>query len=226
MAIFVSSGSDPSQGRASHQAVPSLGEAQPAADVDRYREEGKEGSRGTLGPDGSPVSENQSAQQSESPQGLITNRPPSNRPPSKTNAGGEDWLEVSLYIRHRNFHKLAALLDTARKAAENNDRSGDVVRFGGMNFLVRPCGANAGDGKKYVHFRWQLQCENGLIIQLMRREHPHQTTPNGNARATSLLLMQLGGKAVWRLTLKLLRSMGCIVERNKLSRVDPCVDMP
>jgi hypothetical protein len=38
--------------------------------------------------------------------------------------------------------------------------------------------------------------------------------------------MQLGGQKVWKLALKLLRSMGCIVERNKLSRVDACADMP
>jgi hypothetical protein len=222
MALIVSSGSeDPSAGRASDRPAPRPAEAQPAADASRHREEGKKGSRGNLGPDVSPVPENQPAQQSDSPDGLITNRPP-----SKTNTGGEDWFEVSLYIKHRNFHKLSALLDAARKAAENNDRTGDLVRFGGMNFLVRPCGANAGDGKKFVHFRWQLQCENGLIIQLMRREHPHQTMPNGNVRATSLLLMQIGAKAVWQLAKKLLRAMGCVIERNKLSRVDPCVDMP
>jgi hypothetical protein len=219
-------------GRAPQRAAPSPRGAQPGdapasptsgqdSPPDLNREEGKDGSRETLGPDGFLASENQSAQQSESPAGLITNRPP-----SKTNTGGEDWFEVSLYIRHRNFHKLAAQLDAARKAAENNDHGGDVVKFGGMTFLVRPCGANAGDGKKFVHFRWQLQCENGLIIQLMRREHPHQTMPNGNVRATSLLLMQIGAKAVWQLAKKLLRAMGCIIERNKLSRVDPCVDMP
>lgn len=50
--------------------------------------------------------------------------------------------------------------------------------------------------------------------------------PNGNVRATSVLLTQIGAKAVWRLALKLLGAMGCVVERNKLSRVDPCVDLP
>jgi hypothetical protein len=124
MAIVVSPGAeDPSEGRASDRPAPRPAEAQPAADA-RYREEGKEGSRETLGPDGFLVQENQSAQQSESSAGLITNRPP-----SKTNTGGEDWFENSVYIRHRNFHRLAAQLDAARKAAENNDHGGDVVKF-------------------------------------------------------------------------------------------------
>jgi hypothetical protein len=155
------------------------------------------------------------------PGGLITNRPP-----FKTNTGGEDWFEVSLYLRHSRFDKLAQQLDKARKAAENGDRGGDLVKFGGMTFVVRPSGANAGSPGKQVHFRWQLHCENGLVIQLMNRREPHPTMPNGNVRATSLLLMQIGAKAVWKLAVKLLRAMGCVIERNKLSRVDPCVDMP
>jgi len=62
MAQFVSSGDqDPSQGRASDRPAPRPAEAQPAADAPRHREEGKEGSRETLGPDGFPVPENQSA---------------------------------------------------------------------------------------------------------------------------------------------------------------------
>jgi hypothetical protein len=225
MAIVVSPGAeDPSQGRASDRPAPRPAEAQPAGDA-RHREEGKEGSRETLGPDGFPVPENQSAQQSDSPGGLITNRPPS-KTNTQTNTGGEDWFEVSLYIKHENFHKLSAELDEARKAAENGTEGKDIVRYGGKNFIVRPCGASSGDGKKRIYFRWQLQCEHGLIIQLMNRKHPHHTMPNGNVRATSVLLMQLGGRKVWKLALKLLRSMGCIVERNKLSRVDACVDMP
>src|SRR6478609_9235537 len=108
MAQFVSSAEDPSQGRASDRPVPRPAEAQAAGDA-RYREEGKEGSKETLGPDGFLAPENQSAQQSDSSGGLITNRPP-----SKTNSGGEDWFEVSLYIRHHSFQKLVEQLDAAR----------------------------------------------------------------------------------------------------------------
>ncbi len=228
MSDVISNGSDPSPRRASPPGGPSPGDAQPGGDASRHREEGKEGSRGTLGPDGSPVQENQSAQKSASPcppDGYITNRPP-NRPPEKTNAGGEDWFEVSLYLSYRNFHGLSAVLDAARKAAENGEEGDDTVFFDGVSYLVRPSGASAGNDKKRVYCRWQLQSENGLVIQLMNRAQPHLTMPNGNVRATSLLLMRLGAERVWGLAQESLRSIGCILERNKLSRVDPCVDMP
>ena len=229
MADVVSSGSDPSPRRASPRAVPSPGDAQPEGDVpppneERHREEGKEGSRGTLGPDGSPVQEIQSAQQSASPcppDSYVTNRPP-----EKTNAGGEDWFEVSLYLSYRNFDAIAETLEVTRKAAEDGDEGNDIVTFGGVKFLVEPAGAPAGEGKKRIYYRWQLRCENGLLIQLMNREHPHRTMPNGSIRATSLLLMELGAERVWRLAKELLRAIGCLLERNKLSRVDACVDMP
>jgi hypothetical protein len=92
--------------------------------------------------------------------------------------------------------------------------------------LVRPSGASAGTAHKRVYFRWQLQSENGILIQLMNRPHPHRTMPNGNLRITSLLLMQFGAEYLWRYSLSLLEAMGCEVVRNKLSRVDPCVDIP
>jgi hypothetical protein len=220
MADFISDGSDPSPGRASHRAAPSPGEAQPAEGAPRHREEGEEGSRETLGPDGFPVLENQSAEQSDSSDGLITNRPP-----SKTNSGGEDWFEVSLYLAHRDFDGLSKRLNAAREAAEEGREGKDVVSFEGVQFLVRPSGASAGTAHKRIHFRWQLQCENGLLIQLMNREHPHRTMPNGNLRITSVLLMQFGAEFMWRHALALLEAMGCHVVRNKLSRVDPCVDI-
>ena len=212
MAISISGGSDPSQGRASHQAAPSLGEAQPAADATGNSEEGKERSRKTLGPDGFPVPENLPAQQSDSVDGLINNIPL-----SKTNSGGEDWFEVSLYIRHRDFDNLSKLLNKARDAAEDGRDGEDVVSFGGAKFLVRPSGAGAGSGHKRIYFRWQLQCENGLLIQLMNREHPHRTMPNGNLRITSVLLMRFGAERMWQQSLALLQAIGCEVERNKLS---------
>lgn len=212
--------SDTSRGQASHRPALRPGDAQPGAKLTRNREEGKEGSRETLGPDGFPVSETRPAEQSAS-SGLITNRPS-----SKTNTGGEDWFEVSLYLTHRDFYGLSKLLNAAREAAEDNREGEDVVAFAGVQFLVRPSGANAGAAHKRVHFRWQLQCENGLLIQLMNRAQPHRTMPNGNLRITSVLLMQFGAEYLWRYSLSLLEAMGCYVVRNKLSRVDACVDIP
>jgi hypothetical protein len=147
-------------------------------------------------------------------------------PPSKTHSGGEDWLEVSLYLEHREFGRLAKLLDKARKAAEEGRKGDDEIVIGGRRFLVRPVGASAGKQKNRIYYRWQLQAENGLILQLMNRDKPHATMPNGSLRATSLLLTQIGAREVWRQATAIIDALKCNLTGNKLSRVDPCVDLP
>jgi len=129
-------------------------------------------------------------------------------------------------VRHSDFDALSTELDAARKAAEDGREGEDVVTFNGVRFLVRPSGAGAGKGQKRIYYRWQLQSENGLLIQLMNREHPHRTMPNASVRATSVLLMQFGADRVWQEAQSLVEAMGCTIERNKLSRVDACVDLP
>jgi len=39
--------------------------------------------------------------------------------------GGEDWLEISLYLEHRNFTKLSTMLDAAKQAAEAGESPQD-----------------------------------------------------------------------------------------------------
>lgn len=75
--------------------------------------------------------------------------------------GGEDWLELSLYLQHRNFPQLKRRLDAAREAAESNERGPDELEIAGRKFLMLPSAALAGTKQKQVVYRWRLQSEDG-----------------------------------------------------------------
>ena len=83
-----------------------------------------------------------------------------------------------------------------------------------------------GQGSKKIAYRWILDSEAGYTILLMRRELPHETMPNAIVRCTSLPLMGLGTRQCGKLARVALSHMGAVVERNKISRVDLCADLP
>lgn len=183
------------------------------------REEGKEGSKGTLGPDGSLVS----ATVAQPPQSSAGDS--SNTPFSKTiSSGGEDWLEVSLYVIHATFLDTSRRLDAARAAAQSKQQGADELELGGVRFRVVPESTAMG-GRAGVVFRWRLVGQNGLVIMLMNRAIPHKTMPNASVRATSLQLMTDGVHKVWSDVTKALAALGITIVANKLSRVDACVDL-
>lgn len=74
--------------------------------------------------------------------------------------------------------------------------------------------------------RWRLVAENGLVLLLMNRGTSHKTMPNMSVRATSFMMMQLGFQQVWGLMQYCVEAMGGEIVANKVSRVDPCVDLP
>ena len=152
----------------------------------------------------------------------------SNTPPSittSTTTGGEDWLELSLYVEHHVFAGLQYRLDRSIKNYKVKTPSDiDEITIARHRFLVCP-GASTGSKNKKIRYRWKLQCENGLVLLIMNRERTHPTMPNIVARATSLLLMQIGPQEVWRLVQLYVEALGADIARNKLSRVDACVDI-
>ncbi|MBX3435753.1 MAG: hypothetical protein KF847_20740 [Pirellulales bacterium] len=154
--------------------------------------------------------------------GPLTSRPPSN----PISYGGEDWLTLSLYVRHREFAETTKRLDEARRAAEERRRGDDELTLAGRKFLVRPLGAKVGSGRSGAYFRWQLQSETGFVLQLMNVPLWTGTMPNAKLVASSLVMMQLGIDEVVRQARDALRALGAVVERDKVSRVDVCCDLP
>jgi hypothetical protein len=153
----------------------------------------------------------------------------SNTPPSNTKfvkcLGGEDWLELSLYLQHRNFLPLKQRLDAAREASEAHNRGPDELEFAGRKFLMLPSAALAGTKEKQVVYRWRLRSEDGWWLLLMNRPHVHETLPTGIARASSLPLMRIGPTAYLRQLQETLDDLGITLVREKVSRVDACADL-
>jgi hypothetical protein len=143
----------------------------------------------------------------------------------KTITGQEDWLTVNLHVNFAEFEKLARKLDDAQIGATKDIKGDDEVQFGNIRFLVAARGARQGSGKNTIFMRWRLTAENGLVVLVMNRGESHRTMPNVSVRATSLLLMRAGFNRVWELMQYCVVSMGGDIVANKVSRVDPCVDL-
>src|SRR5262249_32240623 len=71
----------------------------------------------------------------------------------------------------------------------------------------------------------RLRSEDGWWLLLMNRANAHQTLPTGIARASSLPLLRIGPKAFLRQLRETLDDLQIQFQSEKLSRVDPCVDI-
>jgi hypothetical protein len=238
-------------GRAPERAAPSPRGAQPGdapaspasgptSETGRHREEGKEGSRETLGPDGFPETETLAAQQLTSPSSVSVGEDAdisfdpsqfdgqgesSNTSCPKPITGSEDGLYVGFRVTFPKFEKLSERLDTAQAGATKDRPGDDEIQFGLLRYVVSSRGAPQG-GKGSVYMRWKLAAGNGLVVLVMNRGEAHRTMPNVTVRASSLLLMRFGFERVWDLMQYCVEAMGGDIIGNKLSRVDPCVDLP
>ena len=215
-----------------------------ANEPNRHREEVAGGeSEGTAGgPSANAQSEDASTQQSAvdpalqfdpavlSGGGGLSNTPPSipkfdstEVSETEVTTGGEDWFEVSLYLKHHRFAGLERLLETAKAAAETNRSPADEVRLGKLHAVCLARSAYRGDR---ITYRWQLRTSWGWLIQLMNRAEPHETLPNGIIRITSIPLMRFGSGACWARVEEWMEALGAEVVRACIGRVDLCVDLP
>lgn len=149
-------------------------------------------------------------------------------PPSITHtkcAGGEDWLELALYLHHDNFAWLDCELEAAKERAEAPDAGTVEIEIGDQTFVVLPGAATVGSDNKQLRYRWRLQAADGWVLLLMRRATAHATMPNAIARASSLTLLRLGTKYYEHQVYQTLEDLHARLVKNKVSRVDPCADL-
>lgn len=150
-----------------------------------------------------------------------TNRQVANRQ-SVADDGGEDtadwgWL---VSIPETKLAELRETLSRAQKAAQADDVQGAQVVVGALPFLVRPGGARVG----VMYFPWVL-ATNGWTLSLMDREKPIGETPNVRIHVGSMVLMAFGLEEVYRMARGVVESMGGEIIGEKLSRIDPCLDV-
>jgi hypothetical protein len=166
--------------------------------------------------------------------GELSNTPPAtlqNVDSGAPTTGGEDWLEVMLYVQwdHSRWHTLTTQLDAAQRASENPKAKGeDFVRLPGSGGLWRvhsgcSLGGAKGNGPRC---RWRIE-RDGIMFGLVNRPDPHKTLPSGFVRITGDVLTALGdAEAAWQAVIRWVYELGGKIVRNALSRVDACVDLP
>lgn len=150
----------------------------------------------------------------------------SNTPSLKTITGGEDWLTLSLYVRHGDFESLESRLNDAQRAAKHNRVSHDEILFGDGRFIVSPAGVRLGSRSKGAYYSWHLKSDIGVTILLMACESPMGDQPNASVKVPSIVLMQHSVEEIWAWVQYCFDGMGSMIVSNKLSRVDACVDLP
>jgi hypothetical protein len=152
--------------------------------------------------------------------------------------GCEDWLSVSFYVDFTHsdetgFSALAARLDQAQAAASSTGRgkgvyatfgASDEVRCGNYVFIAAPGGARLG-GSDGLRMRWRLSSQHGMTVLLANMPEHHASCPNLSIQCTSTTLMERGFGRVWELMQEYVTALGGSIIRNRLSRVDPCVDL-
>lgn len=160
--------------------------------------------------------------------------PSSNTPPQTSNeapfTGGEDWLEWSLYVDWlKEWGELQPRLAKAKEIAGNRQLArlteGDRIMFGTEVAFVGPSGAHRGKAGKGLYMAYRFDV-NGFSVQMASRPYPKRETPNVVIRAGGSQCLKLGGKACLDKGRELIASAGGTILREKLSRVDMCLDLP
>ncbi|MEM6551074.1 MAG: hypothetical protein AAF750_02875 [Planctomycetota bacterium] len=143
--------------------------------------------------------------------------------------GGEDWLEWSWSIAwERGWPELREVLQSAKAMASRGMVEGealDVFEFGGQPAVMSPGGARLGRGNKGPYMPWRFTSQ-GLVFLVADRAEPHRTLPSVVVRADGRACLTVPAEKLWDRAGNLLASLGGRVQRERLTRVDPCLDLP
>lgn len=170
--------------------------------------------------------------------GPFTNRPPATsesqseeglKPSASAEfAGGEDWLEASLWVQWDRWDGLKLQLETAREAAKAQAEGAEVNRadcvvIWNQEYLVHATGAVTGDGGRVYRYRLQKQ---GVTYLIANCEEPTAEFPNVRFVVGSLPLMLEDAETIWKRIRADIDDLGGEIVKSTLSRVDVCVDLP
>lgn len=157
----------------------------------------------------------------------------SNTPPSSSKhdeienwVGAEDWLEWVLYVQWMDWENLNGCLKRAKEKAaiEKCPPHWDEIRFDGGTATVSPTGARLG-GKSGPYFAYKLEYDE-LIVLIAERETPHKNFPSVVIRADGDACLSIGAQEAYAKATRMIKALSGTIIRNRLSRVDICLDMP
>jgi hypothetical protein len=156
-----------------------------------------------------------------------------NTPPSTSKSdeirhwiGAEDWLEWCLYVQWTDWAQLNRRFKLAKEDAAVDGTPPELcnIHFIGGRAAVEPSGRRIG-GKKGPYFAYCLDYD-GLTVLIAERENPHKTFPSVIAWVDGTNCLYPGAYECYEKITRMIEALGGKILRNRLSRVDICLDMP
>lgn len=154
----------------------------------------------------------------------------SNTPPSSSKIdekpewiGAEDWLEWSLYIVWKDWEELNEQFKKAKECAAMENAPLELIRipFWGGYATVGPSGIHEGK----AGFAYKLAYDE-ITVLIAEREIPHKTFPSVMVRVPGGACLYPGAAECYEKATRMIHALGGNIIRNRLSRVDICLDMP
>ena len=151
-------------------------------------------------------------------------------PPSSKNdeirnwIGAEDWLQYCLYVEWgKGWEDLNKRLKRAKEdaAVEGAPPGFCDIYFMGGSATVSPSGVPEGG----VYYAYKLTYEE-LTVLIAERESPHKTFPSVRIVISGTGCLYPGATECYEKANRMIDALGGKIIRNKLSRVDICLDMP
>jgi hypothetical protein len=143
--------------------------------------------------------------------------------------GGEDTLHVSLWADWLDSSIVAELMAAQQIAREDaSERAEDespTVELAGRMWRVSPYGFKAGESK-HSYFPYVLRSE-GVTLGLAPDRPGDSNTPNMRIEIGSLAFITGDDLSVmWpALVAQVEKGLRCRITKNRIARVDPCVDL-
>jgi len=130
--------------------------------------------------------------------------------------------------RPRRWEELTEKLEQCKLAAGAGDVPEEMTGWGdGDNRIeVEPTGAKSGKGRKGLYCPRMFAYGDLLRFRLVNRCSVHRTMPNVYVTADGKACTINHAEHWFRRAKELIESLGGIINEDKLSRVDICLDMP
>ncbi len=158
----------------------------------------------------------------------VSNTPPQSRHASP-GSGGEDWLTVGLQVAWSNWPELRGHLADVKASAGNRGRIHEKAisqaPLGGYEMDMSPAGLELGELGKGPYMPYRFACE-GMTFLVEDCPAPRGNRCNVRFTAPGMACLQRGGLGCLVLARDIIRQAGGEIDREVLSRVDPCVDLP
>lgn len=158
----------------------------------------------------------------------VSNTPPQSRHASPR-SGGEDWLYCGFQTAWSDWPErrghLAAVKASAGNRGRIHDKAISQVPLGNYEIDMSPAGLELGELGKGPYMAYRFSCE-GLTFLVEDCPAPRGKRCNVRFTAPGKVCLQRGGLGCLELARDIIRQAGGEIDREILSRVDMCADLP